>query len=376
MSTILQMRFHLALTATLALTLAAGAAPAAAPSLATLTAFQERLSPAVAARLKATPRQYRQIEPSLYHLAAAHADRIGPLPEDGQVALLVKLARFIDARRTAAADRIVIGKGRTVIGLLDPDRGLDPKEITTIARAYGAEPVVFKRDADGETIASVADDFLAIVSAAARGDTPTTIVVLGHGLPEQIQSYAIPCERLADALLPSTDATPDGPSASGVDTALDLGHLVLICDDCYSADFSINLAAAMERKCRQRSIPLASLPVMIAGTNRNCVGHADFGAAFVPHFWKDVIELYYVRRPRQDAITLRDFFEKVDNMMYGYGRAPTIGPDGTVSYRLVDAAQCQDPVVFVPLTDDDLAALRTILDLPPDAPLPRLFDIG
>lgn len=370
------MRFHLALTVTLALTLAAGAAPAAAPSLATLTAFQERLSPAVAARLKATPRQYRQIEPSLYHLAAAHADRIGPLPEDGQVALLVKLARFIDARRTAAADRIVIGKGRTVIGLLDPDRGLDPKEITTIARAYGAEPVVFKRDADGETIASVADDFLTAVSAAARGDTPTTIVVLGHGLPEQIQSYAIPCERLADALLPSTDATPDGPSASGVDTALDLGHLVLICDDCYSADFSINLAAALERKCRQRSIPLASLPVMIAGTNRNCVGHADFGAAFVPHFWKDVIELYYVRRPRQDAITLRDFFEKVDNMMYGYGRAPTIGPDGTVSYRLVDAAQCQDPVVFVPLTDDDLAALRTILDLPPDAPLPRLFDIG
>ena len=130
---------------------------------------------------------------------------------------------------------------------------------------------------------------------------------------------------------------------------------MLVCDDCYSADFSINLAAALEKKCHERSLPLTTLPVMIAGTNRNCVGHADFGAKFVPHFWKDVIELYYIRRPRQDAITLRDFFEKVDNMMYGYGRAPRVNGDGTVSYRLVDPELCQDPVVFVPLTDADLA---------------------
>lgn len=356
--------------------LASATAGLTAEPLDTLQAFQQDLSAAVADRLAASPKHYRQIEPSLYYLAAAHAPQITPLPAREQMDVLVKLARFIDAQRDAAADRVVIGKGRNVIGLLDPDRGLDPKEVITIARAYGAEPRVFKRDADGETIRLVADAFLAAVSQAAHGDAPTTIVVLGHGLPREIQSYSIPCDLLADAFLPPADATgtavpPDRPKAS-----VDLGHIVLICDDCYSADFSINLAAAIEQKCRTRSLPLASLPVMIAGTNRDCVGHADFGAAFVPHFWKDVIELYYVRRPRQDAITLRDFFENVDNMMYGYGRAARVNGDGTVTYRLVDPTLCQDPVVFVPLDDEALGNLRDILGLPADAPLPRLLDVG
>lgn len=376
MSTIFQMHFFspLAVVSIFALAAASVAAESDRP-LATLTAFQQAISPAVAARLETTPKHYRQIEPSLYYLAAAHAEQIEALPPDKQVATLAKLARFIDARREAAANRVVLGPGRGVIGLLDPDRGLDPREVTTIARAYGSSPTVFKRDGDGETIQSVADEFLAAVSNAAAGDTPTTIVVLGHGLPEQIQSYAIPCDRLADAFLPpaSTSTSPTGPESA---KPVDLSHLVLVCDDCYSADFSINLAAALEKKCHRRSLPLASLPTMIAGTNRNCVGHADFGAKFVPHFWKDVIELYYIRRPRQATITLRDFFEKVDNMMYGYGRAPRVNGDGTVTYRLVDPELCQDPVVFVPLTDTDLVELRTILGLPADAPLPRLFDIG
>jgi hypothetical protein len=157
---------------------------------------------------------------------------------------------------------------------------------------------------------------------------------------------------------------------------VNLGHIVLVCDDCYSADFLINLAAALEQRCRSRDLALASLPACIAGTNRNCVGHADVGEKFVPHFWRDVIELFYVRRPRPEAVTLRDFFEKVDNMMYGYGRAPSVAADGSVTYRLVDERQCQDPVVFISLDDRDLATLRAILDLPADAPLPRLLDIG
>ncbi|MFM8634041.1 MAG: hypothetical protein ACKOEX_04395 [Planctomycetia bacterium] len=333
-----------------------------------LDTFQHGLSPAVAAQLGMPPKHYRQIEPSLYYLAAAHAARIEPMTRAEQVKTLVALARFIDARRDAMGERIVIGTGRDVIGLLDPDRGLDPKEITTISRAYAASPTIFKRAAEGDTIESVADAFLAAVARAASGTTPTTIVVLGHGLPDQIQSYSISCDRLAEALVPKAD--------TAADAAVDLGHVVLICDDCYSADFSINLAAAIERRCRDCSRSLASLPVMIAGTNRNCVGHADFGAAFVPHFWKDVIELYYVRRPRQAAITLRDFFDKVDGMMYGYGRATSVGADGTVSYRLVDPKLCQDPVVFVPLDETDLDELRAILGLPADAPLPRLLDIG
>jgi hypothetical protein len=375
------MHFFSILTAvslfTLATLLAGVSAAAEAGSpLTTLEAFQQTLSPTVAARLETTPKHYRQIEPSLYYLAATHGARLESLTPEDQVETLVKLARFIDARRAAAADRVVIGKGRDVIGLLDPDRGLDPREVTTIARAYNAASTnIFKQDGNNATIQSVGDDFLAAVSRAAHGDAPTTIIVLGHGLPEEIQSYAIPCDRLADAFLPPSDP-PQADLVGESAAVVDLSHVVLVCDDCYSADFSINLAAAIEKKCREQSLRLTSLPVMIAGTNRNCVGHADFGAKFVPHFWKDVIELYYIRRPRQATITLRDFFEKVDNMMYGYGRAPRVNGDGTVSYRLVDPELCQDPVVFVPLSDDDLAELRTILGLPADAPLPRLFDIG
>jgi hypothetical protein len=221
-----------------------------------------------------------------------------------------------------------------------------------------------------ETIPSVAAAFLGAVSEAAAATTPTTIVVLGHGLPTQIQSYAIPVERLAAALL-------DGAaSRRGARPGVDLGHLVLVFDDCYSADFSLNLAAALKRGSSERRLPLVSLPYLIAGTNRDCVGHADFGEKFVPHFWRDVIELFYVRRPRPARITLRDFFEKVDNMMYGYGRATAVDRDGTVTYRLVDHELCQDPVVFVPLDDADLTRLREILGLPTDTPLPRILDIG
>lgn len=340
----------------------------AADAFSDLAAFRHDLSPAVAASLETTPKHYRQIEPSLYYLAAPHAARIAARPREEQIAILAQLARFIDATRQATARRIVIGAERPIIGLLDPDRGLDPKEITAIASAYHGSATIFKRDGDGETIRSVADDFLAAISRAARTATPTTIVVLGHGLPTEIQSYSIPVARVADTLLPAADA-PAG-------TAVDLGHLVLICDDCYSADFSLNLAAAIEAACRERRLSLISLPIMIAGTNRHCVGHADFGEKFVPHFWKDVIELFFVRRPRPAAITLGDFFEKVDNMMYGYGRSATVTTDGTVAYALVDETLCQDPVVFVPLSDDDLATLRAILGLPEDAPLPRVLDIG
>jgi hypothetical protein len=353
------------------LALSSRQASAADPAFpATLAAFARDCSPLVAARLEATPKHYRQVEPSLFQLAKAHAERIAALPREQQTDVLVDLARFIDETRTAAGDVAVIAPGRPIVGLLDPDRGLDPKEITALASAYGTTATAYKKDAAGETIESVATDFLAAVAAAAAADAPATIVVLGHGLPTQIQSYAIPVERLAAALL-------DGAARRTAGTAaLDLGHLVLVFDDCYSADFSLNLATALERGCHERGRALASLPFLIAGTNRDCVGHADFGEKFVPHFWKDVIELFYVRRPRPRQVTLRDFFEKVDNMMYGYGRATAVARDGTVTYRLVDPALCQDPVVFVPLDAAGVAKLREILGLPADAPLPRILDIG
>lgn len=336
-----------------------------------LEIFARECSPKVAAKLDISPKHYRQIEPSLYHFAAAHAEQIGSLAQEAQTDVLAHIANFIDDKRARVGDIAVIAPGRPLVGLLDPDRGLDPKEITALASAYGTTATVFKKDQADETIPSVAAEFLTAVSAAAAAASPTTIVVLGHGLPTQIQSYAISCESLAKALLDgATSRSADGPSG------IDLGHLILIFDDCYSADFSLNLATALERGGHDRGRSLATLPVLIAGTNRDCVGHADFGEKFVPHFWRDVIELFYIRRPRPGRITLRDFFDKVDNMMYGYGRSTQVGRDGVVTYRLVDPEQCQDPVVFVPLDEADLATLREILGLPANAPLPRILDIG
>ena len=329
-----------------------------------LEAFQRDVSPGIVAALKLEPRHWRQLEPAVHHLATQHAERLAALSDSDRTTTLVALTRFIDRVRTAAADHPVLAPGRTVVGLLDPARGLDPREITTIADAYGADAVTFKQDPTRETLADVAAAFLDAVRDKAGG--PTSLVVLGHGLPEEIQSYHIPFGNLAAALL----------DASGSSGPVDLGDTVVICDDCYSADFLINLYAALEAGCRDRGRPLASLPTGIAGTNRSCVGHADVGEKFVPHFWKDVIELCYVRRPHPHAVTLRSFFDGVDNMMYGYGRAPIVAGTKVVGYRLVDPELVQDPVVFVPLDDDDLTELRRILGLPADAPLPHWLDVG
>lgn len=347
----------------------------AAPDFAT---FCRDDSPRIRARLDVDDREYRQIEPTLWHLAAVHAAPLAAMSPDGRIDALADLAAFVERLRDEHADRVVLGEGRRVIGLLDPDRGLDPREVTTIAGAYGAEATVWKQGAGGptgpDTKRATAAGFLAAVHEAVRAGTPTTVVVLGHGLPTEIQSYSIRCDELAAAILggaqQGTAGEGEGP------TPIDLSTLVLVCDDCFSADFLENLGAALERGCARRGARLAALPACIAGTNRDRYGIADLGEKFVPHFWKTCIELYYVRRPLPESVTLVDFFDSIDTMMYGHGRAPIVADGRVTGYRLVDPDLVQDPVVFVSLDDAGLADLRRILGLPPDAPLPRLFDIG
>jgi hypothetical protein len=100
------------------------------------------------------------------------------------------------------------------------------------------------------------------------------------------------------------------------------------------------------------------------------------GEKFVPHFWRDVIELYYIRRPHPKAVTLRHFFDNVDNMMFGYGRSAIVEGTTVAGWRLVDPELVQDPVVFVPLEGNQTADLRRILGLDADTPLPRWLDAG
>ena len=351
---------------------ACAADPSPAPAIpAELADFQRDVSPAILAQRPATPKHWRQIEPAVHRLALAHADRLAALDADARAATLAALAGFIDERRDAAGATPVLAPDRTVIGLLDPARGLDPKEITAIATAYGCAPVtVFKKDDADETLDAVAAEFLAAVRAAAAAGTPASVIVLGHGLPTEIQSYHIPFERLADTLL---DGAAD---AAGEGGAIDLGHMVIVCDDCFSADFLANLCGALEARGRARGRGVATLPACIAGTGHGRVGHAAVGEKFVPYFWRDVIELYFVRRPHPPAVTLRHFLENIDGMMYGHGRTPIVEGTQVTGWRLVDPDLVQDPAVIVPLADDDLAALRRILGLPADAPLPRWLEIG
>lgn len=357
---------------------ALAAEPDASSAAAAFAEFARDDSPRIRAKLDVSDREYRQIEPTLWHLSRRHADALAGLSPKQRLDTLVALAGFIERQRDKHADDVVLADGRHVIGLLDPDRGLEPKEVTAIAGAYGAEATVWKQGAGGptgpSTKAATAEGFLEVVHDAARSGEPTTIVVLGHGLPTEIQSYSIPCDRLAAALLGGA-ATRD-PVAGEGGPRIDLGHLVLVCDDCFSADFLENLGAAIEQGAERRGCRIAALPACIAGTNRDRYGLADFGAQFVPHFWKDVVELYFVRRPRPKAVVLRHFFENVDNMMYGYGRVPIMQGTTITGWNLVEPALVQDPVVFVPLEDDDVTALRAILGLDAAAPLPRWLDVG
>lgn len=344
------------------------------------TTFQRDISPLVTPQLDLPAKTFVQIEPALHHLALQHAAHLASLPAPDTARTLAGLARFIDRQRAAAGPRPVFAPGRDVIGLLDPDRGLDPKEIGAIAAAYGCAATIFKRDAADETIAGVADDFLAAIRAAVTAGRPTTIVVLGHGLPTEIQSYGIRFERLAAALVGDPPDAARGASPAAVApppaTPLDLGRIVLVCDDCFSADFLINLQDAIERRCRDRGRPLAALPVCIAGTNRGRVGFADVHGKFVPHFWKDVVELCFIRRPRPAEVVLRTIFENVDHMMYGYGRTPIFAGTKVTGWRLVDPAAVQDPVTFVPLDAAARDELRDILTLPAGTVLPGWLDIG
>ena len=347
-----------------------------APAIPTdFAAFQRDTSPQVAAVVDWPTKKWGQIEPAVHSLALRHAAALAPLDAAARTQTLAALAGFIDRRRTAAAQMPVFDPGRTVIGLLDPDRGLDPKEITAIATAYDGTPTVFKKDAADETIAEVAAAFLTAVGDAAAAPTPATIVILGHGLPTEIQSYSIHFERLADALLTGAARRPTAAGA-GKGKAIDLGNLVLICDDCFSTDFLVNLLTEIETRCRARGLALVSLPACIAGTNHGRVGFADVAGKFVPHFWKDVVELYFIRKPRPARIVLGNIFENVDHMMYGYGRMPIFAGGVVTGWRLVNPEAVQDPVTFVPLDEQARAELRTILGLPASAPLASWLDIG
>ena len=286
-----------------------------------------------------------------------------------QVDFVANLADAIREKRQATSTRVIFGPETSVIALLDPDRGLQRRQIDTLVQQYGAHAEIFKAEQSGKTDAEVADDFLTAVNDLAVLRTPATIVVLRHGLPNQIQSYAISDEYLAEALLASA-------ASGGQNKTVDLSHLVLIFDDCYSADFAIILAGALERQSQRLGLTLESPPVMISSANRTRVGYVRVNELFVPRFWEAVIQLFYVNKPAATQLTLGELRERVDRYMYGYGRAPIVEGGRVVDYRLVDPEQVQDPVFFVPLKTSEVESLRKRLKLPETPPLRSLLDAG
>jgi hypothetical protein len=368
------------LAATLALvqTVAPAQQPADAPSrpdlnasLDNLEAFRQALGlhEIGNATVSMSPSQWQRLEPSLYYFILEHRAHFRSLTIPQQTEFVGRLAEFIVRKRKETDNTVVIGPGRSIVALLGPERGLQRQIITTMAAAYGAPASVFKLDETQQTLAQFTAEYLAVVERLAAGVQPATLVILGHGLPEEIQEYKIQCRELAAALCAGARTrSPDDP--------LDLSHLVIVIDSCFSANFAINLGAAIEEQGQRHRSGVFSLPTMIASVNRDREAFAKGGELFVPRFWEAVVQLYYVNQPRPRQLTLGDFFDRIDNYMYGYGRLPRVEGRHVAAYRVVNPSDIQDPVVFVPLTLQDKAELRSRLNLGPPEPLPSLLDIG
>jgi len=342
--------------------------------LASFDSFQAALGAFLPDAIRENRRLSRQIAPSVRWTLVDHADAIGRLPQDRQRRSIAALAAFIiEARRKHAAN-VVIGPGRPITALLDPDQGLDPKQITALAAAYRTKADVLKRHGE-QTLADVAEAFLAAVADRAAAEEPATVVVVGHGLPKEIQSYAIPVGRVASALVDGAIRREKAGESEG-GASVDLSNLVLLFDDCFSADFCLNLARGIRSEAVRRGALLHSLPVLVAGANRDRYGLVNIGEKFVTHYWESVIELYFVRKPHPAAVTLGDFQGHIDNFMYGYGRAPVFEGTRIVSHRLVDPDLVQDPVCFLPLTADEVERLRSILGLAEQDDLLPIIDAG
>lgn len=343
---------------------AAKAEPAVAlDSLESFTASAQAWLPE---RLAHDAKLWRQIAPSVWWLLRPHAEVLRSRSDRELTEMAASAAAFVIRKREEVAMLEVIAPGRPIVALLDPDRGLDRRQITTLASAYGTNAEVFKLERPGDSLESVASAWLESVAKAVDGGG--TVVVVGHGLPREIQSYHVTVRRLADTI---ADASRKSTTAGGSP-----GNLVLVFDDCFSADFCLNLASCLvERSSGEGSRPIR-MPVMIAGANRDQYGHVDVGEKFVTHFWEVVIELYFIRTPRPRAITLGDFLGPIDNAMYGFGRTPIVEGGRVTGYRLVDARLVQDPVCFVPLDERDVEHLRRILGLPDAATLLPILDAG
>lgn len=342
--------------------------------LESLDAFMAAAEPLVPESIRGDRKLWRQIAASVRWTLIDHAESLRRLPEDRQKTAVGEVAGFIVEVRKKHASTTVIGLGRPITALLDPDRGLEPKQITALAAAYGTRADVLKREGP-QTLQEVADSFLRAICDRAGSDAPSTIVVVGHGLPREIQSYAIPVERVAEALVDGGARRAES-LREGKPAAVDLSAMVLVFDDCFSADFCLNLAREIRRAAAKRSLIVGSLPVFLAGANRDRYGLVDIGEKFVTHYWDSVIELYFVRKPHPTAVTIGDFQGHIDNFMYGHGRVPVFEGSRIVDYRLVDPRLVQDPVCFVPLSPEDVARLREIFGMPDTAdPLP-LLDAG
>lgn len=349
----------------------------AAIPLGSFEAFDAAAREILPEQLRKDPKSWRQIAPSVRWLLHDHLDRFDRLPAERQRVVVQEAAEVVLGARRRHLGEPVIGPGRPIVALLDPNKGLEPKQITTLAAAYGTEARVFKQET-GQSIEEVAEAFLAAIAERAAETAPATVVVVGHGLPKEIQSYSIPVDRVAAALVDGAVRRSKRSTATdaGGQASIDLSHVVLIFDDCFSADFCLNLARGIRQEASSQGTAVASLPFLIAGANRDRYGIVNIGEKFVTHFWDVVIELYVVRTPHPRAVTLGNFFGNVDNAMYGYGRVPVFEGTRIVDYKLVAPDLVQDPVCFVPLTGEEVASIRRLFGLADDEDVLPLLDAG
>lgn len=321
-------------------------------------------------------KEWRSLEPSVYRFLLEHQSYFGSLSADEQISFVNKLADFLIQRRRKLADMMVIGPGRPIIALLDEGRGTQRDHVEKLAAALKTRAKTFRVD-DRQDAVQAVDGFLAAVAEAAGRGKPSTIVMLGHGLPREFciaSTTNVYVRQIAAALV-------TGSVANAKDGRIDLSPLCLVVDACYSGDFTLNLAKSIEEEAQSRAFAVNALPVLVSSAGRDQLAHGAAGSRNYPFFWNAIAGFYVdqqqVHQKTLERITLGNLFQDVDRRLYGLGRTPMLDSGAKViGWRVVDKDMIQDPAFLVPLSDEEAQDLRELLGLPHALQRPLLLDLG
>jgi hypothetical protein len=336
----------------------------------------EEFHAAVAAndRARVNRSTWQALEPAAYHFLLRHKADFNQRTAETQRKLLKTLVEFLSQRREQLGEMTVIGPGRPIVALLANERATQREHVEKLAATFATTARTFRSDESNGTSEAMGGFLDAVTEAASRGK-PVTVVMLGHGLPDVFAvrpNATVHYGTVAAALVQGAAARVEG--------SIDLSCVCLVMDACFSADFVINLAMAIEQQAASRGAPLASLPVFVSSSNRDRLAFGIEGSRNYCAFWHEIAAFHVdekvYRNRTLERITFGNLLNEVDRRMFGRGRSPIIAGKKVIGWRIVQPDAVQDPAFFIPLKQEDLDELRQLLGLPEHVELPRLLEIG